>query len=136
MEVSGGLSRKAGVIAEGASRQGRRTHFFGQSSPGSTGRRPLLRGMEYPQDPDGGGIHGVHDQVVGRHDHLARARDAAGSVELGVFRQPCRFRFEVVLQALGRIRILIRDVVNDGEKIGPGPPRRWRTMPECDLYLT
>ena len=83
---------------------------------------PLLGRMQNPEDCHRSLIFGVDDDVVPTHDHFARPVHATHPVELRMVGEMGYLQFDFVLQRLGSVRIVVRDVV-ENLTAGRPPPR-------------
>jgi hypothetical protein len=54
-----------------------------------------------------------------------------------MFRQLCNLGLDIVLQLLGGLRVVVRDIINDCEKIGTGsfPPFKYGRGASCRSTL-
>jgi hypothetical protein len=69
--------------------------------------------MQDLENRDRAGILGVDNHVIGSHDHLTCAGNAAAAIESGVFEQLRCLGLYVVFQALRGVWTVVRDVVDN-----------------------
>lgn len=66
------------------------------------------------------GHDAIDEDIVGMHDRLARAREAARAVNIGMMGQALGSMSEQLAQACGRSGIAIGNIVDDGSGVLPG----------------
>ena len=75
--------------------------------------------MQHAEGDHGAVMLGIDHDVIAPDNHLARAGDAPWSVESRTGGQLGNLGFDLVLEPLSRLGILIGYVVDDRQQIGP-----------------
>ena len=66
------------------------------------------------------GVECIGDNIVRPDDHFPGTCDPTGAKQLGPSPQSGDLCLDLVLQALGGVRIVVGDIAGNSQKVGPG----------------